>query len=948
MHIGADRDKKWFFFLLAVIVFLAGGLAHAGPGTQIKVSVGPGLDYLEGRAVIEVEEKDAKDGRVLLWLYPNRFSRPPDNLNAMNRYWIYPYDFNPGWMKIKSVRSRGVELPAESIKAAGLPPGHPLEKIESAAVWITLPDDGLARVNEDGKEGGAPACEIEIAYTVRIPRRFGLFGRTFGGFTLATGWYPQLAARAEDGEVDFYAPPERSDFNVTLEADGDLHVLVDVHYFPPEPEKDARTVKLKAVDAAHVSLAVYRKLSLFTASCEGMSIRLLTKKKYKPPPDYTPGGEEMEGAPVNLPDIADLDTKGHALDILCAGAGLVNEAAGGDLAGKTITVLETSLRMEVAAGSESVIYMSDRIFELFPLQRFWKLHDIQLLRALFNHFYLGAFKEQGRGYALAALQADFAAAHMVHKYVIDVLGVEEYAEDILKWGSFISAIDYFIHSPMVQFREAYFNTIAEKDWMRDEPWAFMSLQPRGKLIYEKLMDIVGREKIAKMFAGLARGEGDIYELADGAAGEDMTWFFRQWSESYPSLNYRVGKVEAEDAGNGKMKVTARVYRDGDHEVKEPVVVRFVFKGGETEDKVWFDSGKEGTVQVVSAGKLVKVVVDPEGRLFEDASLTDNHPVYDNASEHPMRPPVIAGFNLLASLIEKSGALSVLFDMRRKYDVKSMARFLIDVSSFGYGLTAWLLHGVGRKLDLNRSALYIGPVVAGYYHTPEFGFTNAAGEEIGATSISAGFHLRYDTLFHIFDPDGGLSISVYALYHLNIDNERELHHSLSASGRVFFLHSFSGAHAIGLYGGVGGTFLETPEGQMQSLSDRMMLRAFEADETFGRMKIYAGVEYRHLWVHNIGMNILNLTRLEGIKGVLFLAGGTVSEKDGYDGLFSAERMYAEAGYGIVLLLTFFGAYPGVLELDVAVPVYPLAGDRSKRDDGSDRLPVGVYLSFFQTY
>ena len=944
MYIPADSVKRWLFTALASIFFLAPGIAHTGPGIAIKMSVDSGLDYLEGRAAIEIDEKHVKDDRVLLWLYPNRFSVPPANLNAMNRHWIYPYDFNPGWMKIIAVRSGGEKLPAESIKAAELPQGHPLAHIERAAIWITLPDGCLARA----KEGDASGCEIEITYRVRIPKRFGLFGRTFGGFTLATGWYPQLAATAENGEVDFYAPPERSDFNVTLEVDGDLHVLVDDHYFPPEPEKDARTVKAKAVDSAHVSLAVYKKLNMFSASCEGMSIRLFTRKKYKIPPDYTPGGEEVEGAPVNLPDITDMDTKGHALDILCAGAGLVNEAAGADLDGRTVTVLETSLRMEVASGSESVIFMSDRIFELFPLKRFWKLHDLQLLRAFFNHFYSGEFKAQGHGYAVAALQADFAATHMVHKYVMDVLTVEEYAEDILKWGSFISAIDYFIHSPMVQFREAYFNTIAEKDWLRDEPWAFMNLQPRGKLIYEKLTDIMGREKIAKMFNRLVRGEGTIVELAEKAAGEDMAWFFGQWSECYPSLNYRVGKVDAEDAGGGKKKYTARIYRDGDYEVKEPVVVRFMFKGGETKDEVWFDSGKEGTVHVVSAKKLVKVVVDPEGRLFEDASLTDNHPVYDNASVHPMRPPVIAGFDLLASLIEQSGTLSVLFDMRRKYDVKSMYRFLIDVSSFGYGLMAWLLHGVGRKLDLNRSALYIGPVIAGYYHTPRFGFTNAAGEQIGATSISAGFHLRYDTLFHHFDPDRGLSIASYALYHLNIDNERELHHSLSISTRVFFLHSFSGAHAIGLYGGVGGTFLETPEGQMQSLSNRVTLRAFESNETFGRIKIFAGAEYRHLWAHNIGLNILNLTRLEGIKGVFFLAGGTVSEKDSYDGLFAADRMYAEVGYGLVLLLTYFGAYPGVLELDIAVPVYPLSRDRSKRDDGSDRLPVGVYLSFFQTY
>jgi hypothetical protein len=142
--------------------------------------------------------------------------------------------------------------------------------------------------------------------------------------------------------------------------------------------------------------------------------------------------------------------------------------------------------------------------------------------------------------------------------------------------------------------------------------------------------------------------------------------------------------------------------------------------------------------------------------------------------------------------------------------------------------------------------------------------------------------------------------------------------------------------------VGGTFFDMPEGQLQSLSDRLALRGFESDETLGRVRAFAAVEYRHMWAQNMGLNILDLAMLEGIKGVLFAGAGTVSEKDGYDGLFETDRMFAEVGYGIALLVNYLGAYPNVVEVDLAVPVYPLPSARKGRQ------PVGIYLSFHLTY
>jgi len=865
------------------------------------------MQFIEGKVTIGLDEERSAADSVVLWLYPNRLSIAPEGLNAENRHWVYPYDFNPGWMKVLKVTSGGKDITG-SVSSVSLPSDHPLSGVNNVAVEVKLPGECEGGGSEPGRR------KIEIRYKVRIPKRYGLFGRTGKGLFMAAGWYPILVRAGENGKADFYSPPERADVDVEIELDSELHLIVEDEYYPPSGEGGRRSVSTGLSKAAHVSLGIYKELHRFTVECEGYTLRMFTHAAFKIPPDYQPGGEEVGGIPAGLPDVSKPDRIGHSLDVLCRGAELLGLSGVKVPGGKTVTVVETSMRMQLAYSTENVVFMSDRIYDVFAMKKFWKFHDLQLLRAFFNHMFLRIFKHLGHSTASSALEADFASTDMVDKYVRDVIEKEEFAEDILKWVAFISSIDYILYSPMVQFREAYFHSIAEKDWLRDEPWAFMNMLPKGKLIYEKLKDIVGEETLKSVVSGLIKGEGDIYELAGDAAGMDMGWFFKQWSVCYPSLNYRVKKLGTEKLPDGKRKHAVKIFREGDSWVREPVVVRFKFLGGGHEDVVWFEAGGEGTLEVISEKRLANVVIDPEGRLFEDASLMKNHPKFDNALWQSMRPPVFAGFNLWSSLSDESISLLALFNMRRKYDLMINYRFLVEVSSFGYGLSAWALHGLGRKLDLNYSKFYLGPLISVFHHNPAFGYKrveDAAGElmgggrEIGATALSVGMYSCYNTIYFPFDPDRGLALKTYLAYHLNIADDRKIHHSFSASMRAFYIYPFSGAHHLVAYGAVGGTFFDMPEGQLQGLSDRLALRGFERDETLGRIKAYAALEYRHLWVYGLGWSFLDIVTLEGLKGVLFAGGGTVSNRENYDGMLRKDRMFAEVGYGLVLLVTYMG-------------------------------------------
>jgi hypothetical protein len=91
---------------------------------------------------------------------------------------------------------------------------------------------------------------------------------------------------------------------------------------------------------------------------------------------------------------------------------------------------------------------------------------------------------------------------------------------------------------------------------------------------------------------------------------------------------------------------------------------------------------------------------------------------------------------------------------------------------------------------------------------------------------------------------------------------------------------------------------------------------------------------------MNVDVLHYATWQGIQGVLFAGAGTATREDSYRGLFATDRIFTEVGYGLRGIIAFFGAYPGIVALDLAVPVTPL--------DRPGRLPVALRLSFNHVY
>ena len=879
----AFKTAAWIVLGASVAVEPAGASPSCTPLYHIDVTLDPGEGTLRGSMEIET------CGESVLWLYPNRLAEPPGILDAMNAYWIYPHHPNPGRMEILTDHEH-IDLPA----------GHPLAGIDGMAVKVPAAD-GVAK----------------LEYEATIPKRYGAFGRARGGVLMVAGWHPMLAGQ------DLESPPPPALFDIRLRAPGGYEIVLGGTTLA-----GGKTAEYATGPVGYVPLAAYPRLETSEAECLGTIVRWHGLDGRPAMPDFEPGSSEVLGLPDTLPDIMAYDRPLMAMEVACRTVEILGDAV---RPGSVVDLVEAPLRLEIATPTWGPVFVSDRIFDILPARKAWKFHEFALARAIASS--LVERTSPGAGFT-----PDFVAAEVVERYTDAWHGAAEDMRDILKYGAFLAAIDYFLYSPLVEFREAYFFTVAEQDWLRDEPWAFMNRLPRGKLYHDKLVDLVGADAVDRVVDGFLAGKGSVLDLAAKEAGEDLGWFWDQWSRAYPSLNYRVTDVRSKPLAGGLERHEALIVRDGDS-VREPVKVRFVLEGGATADAVWPGDGSSGTVSIEAEEDLDSVIVDPDFRLFEDPSITKNHPRFDNYSTHPWRPPVFTALALTSNITDLSGNLDITFDMRRKFDIVEGIRMRIVAATWGQGATVWYTRGFGPKRDLDHAAWYVGTWITGFHHSSPYGWHDEGGWH-GGTAFSTGIYLTHDDRFYFWNPTGGWQASLSLGYSLGVDDNRwspdGLRHSLWADARGFYLWTPAGGHTFAIYGGASGVFVDPYRGQLGSLSSHEILRGFDADETFGRVLLYACAEYRHTFVQSLDVNLLQLVTLQGIQGVLFAGVGSASREDSYRGLFAPDRMFTEVGYGLRGILAYFGSYPGIVAVDLAVPITPL--------HRPGRLPLAIQLAF----
>jgi hypothetical protein len=482
----------------------------------------------------------------------------------------------------------------------------------------------------------------------------------------------------------------------------------------------------------------------------------------------------------------------------------------------------------------------------------------------------------------------------------------------------------------------------------------MNRLPRGKRILGKLEDLLGADAAHELLLSYVRGSQGLDTVLAGRLGSQGSDAFEAaWLSDYPSVNYRIGRVE-DVPRDARFVHRVEIVREGDA-LREPVRVRIEDEDGETADVTWNGEGRSGVVAWESGAALAQAEIDPEHRLVESAELTDEHPLADNATSLPMRLPVLTQLVVWYDVVENEPTLEAGLAMRRRYDLTNTFTVNGGVSPRGYDGLLGYYRSFGEKRTLNARKWYAGPSLGAVHYLPQdetaLDLPSSAYES--ATMGSVGVAVGRDDRAYFWDPMSGTAFSLSARYSAGRSGDGRTLHVGSFSGRLFGLLSPGVLNTFALYGGAVALVGNPVAADLVTLSDRLVLRAFDSDETYGRLGFYAVAEWRHTLVSPGDMQVANVAWLDRLQGALFAAGGTVSEPSGYGGLFTAERLFAEAGYGLRFHWLVAGAMQYLIALDFAVPLHPMDRERvTILDDGSTetapRTPFKLTLVITQTY
>jgi hypothetical protein len=250
---------------------------------------------------------------------------------------------------------------------------------------------------------------------------------------------------------------------------------------------------------------------------------------------------------------------------------------------------------------------------------------------------------------------------------------------------------------------------------------------------------------------------------------------------------------------------------------------------------------------------------------------------------------------------------------------------------------------------------LGPTlgVTRYLKVTDAGPELPENTRFAATAGSVGFVFGRDNRTYFFDPRTGMAFWITGGYSAGRDDEGKTVQVGRLQTNLVSIFSPAIRHTFALSLGAMGLVGDPAAAQLHTLSVRQILRGFDVDETYGRLGLYAVAEYRHTIVDGSAIAAPAFSWFDRFQGVMFAAGGTISRPDGYDGLFSEERIYTEVGYGLRIHMLSFGVQQYVLGLDFAFPLTPTTRQSQvTQADGAieyrNRAPFKLIFGVMQTF
>jgi hypothetical protein len=918
--------------LRSFVYLLLGGLALAQPRYDIQAQVDVPARRVSGHTRITVPPASVERSEIFLWRYPERFATRSKKLNDYNFWWAYPRRFNPGGMETGPITVDGAAARVEVLD-------HP--EAGPKTLLKVVPVRPIA---------AGVSATLDVDMSVKVPERYGPFGCVHGECTLVGGFYPMLPPEV-DGRPLLDAPPARADYRLTVTPSRVSDVIVNGALYAVE-KGGHLTVELTGARAAALMVARPR-YRVVEAEHRGQKIRYLT--------------DDVKGIPPKANQILPYqptDRTWRVLEAVKESLDVLAELGQPMAPGHTLTIVEGQERMELAVPLPGMVLVSNQIFDIFPLVRFLKFHEFQLVRALYDNWIDEHIAARERpddiGWA-----PDVAASFLVDLYTIRSYRREEFARQILSWAGFIPAIDRILYAPQIQFASAYFYTLDDPDPLRDSLRDFDNLRPRGKTVYSKLRDLVGEKGLDQIAKRQIAGE-PIRAAAEAVRGETLDWFWKQWLGPYPYVDYRFVSVTSQKNAEGVL-VTAIVEKRGPNppigaasgasrgasreavpsgmpDPVEPVEVQARDKKGRRAKDKWDGQGQRHTFLLQLLAPLDVIEIDPRGRLVERLPGNNDDLRFDDR-QPPRWKFIYNNFGGLVRFFPTLGVdLSLDFSLSRILDIKNSMRFLIyHTDATQIGVSASYARYFGRKITEARLSSGVSASLSAARIDPSFGQAVGRGPHPG-TTIGAAVGWGYDDRLFVWEPVKALSLDASAGVVLTILDDASVLWQTTVSAGAEYTLPLADGHGLAMQvsAAITAGSLSIAR-QMLGAGGAGGLRGYAVDELLGRARLVTRVEYRHVFVHDLDVNLMHAIYLRGIGGAVFADAGMVTACDSYK-VDSSSFAY-DVGYSLRFFTDWFGVSQTTFNLDLAVPLR-----REQRDcfgplpSPNSRQPIGFFVYF----
>lgn len=850
----------------------------------------------------DVRVRAAGESSLRFWLYADRLAEPPEAMDDLSAQWVYPREIDRAPVSVDSVTIDGVPARWERRQ-----PTEDAKRDRAGADVLVFGEAPL-----DGE------VTVRLVTHQRVPERFGRLGRTPGRIALLGPWYPLLV---DDHRWAFEVPHQ-----VAIAFDDDRKVTSGIGMRERDGawrgEGRVPYVPLVAMDERYVASETLRTPG-------GTPFHLHVIAPYSlyrsPPPSANPT--------AGLRDLARIDVTERVAGVV-QGALQTMAMAGIEPARRTLRVVLSPSRTELAATAPGLVLISDRIYELFPYDDLTALHDRVLARVVFRSLLEPVVGPRepldDRDWAV-----DLRAVLLTDLDTLRRSGELQTARDLIDWAGFHPSIDQLLYAPQIAFVDTYFGTVAEPERFGEDPVRSRRPRARGRRILEHGRDRLDADAFRQLAARLLRSERPARPLLEQAGIDQET--LELWLRS-PGLevNYRLGAIRSERRGEGWVHHVEVVREGADR--PEPVMVRVIDESGNTAEGTWDGVGERGTVAIETPAERSQVLVDPNRRLPQSAAVAEGHPQADDAEVLPFRPPILQALNLAASGTEGNIIGLVDFVVRRQYDLERTWGMRLATGPRATGGLLRYTQLFGRKRDGNNR---IGAATAGLTFDRLHGGFSDTGEGGWRTGVlvSAG----YSTLRYFLDPHRGSRLVGALQYGFVARDDGTYTHTVAPSLRGNLTLPIGLRNVLTLVADVSWVFGDPLPSERPGLGGRFLLRGYQSDELIGEGRAFVVAEHRFTptLFSDLDIDVFHLVWIRRLQLAVFAGAGLVYGSDGLDDT-DPLRFGAEVGGGIRLHFEWAGVQPGVLALDVARPLIRSA------EASAVRAPVTLIFGFEQYF